>query len=100
MMRDIEMGISEGAGLDNTPGLKKALILMHQRRQQEPYKIDTIMDETKKEIAKGQKVVIFVSPRRIAWRLLKILSRVPNFDSRARSNRSPDSQPCFLFKNP
>jgi len=42
-------------------GLQKALILMHQRRQQEPFKIPFAVETAQKELAEGRQVVIFAS---------------------------------------
>lgn len=43
------------------PGLRKAAILMHQRRQLEPYKVPATVDAIKKELAEGRDVVVFAS---------------------------------------
>ncbi len=42
-------------------GLEKAQMLMQQRRQLEPFKIPAAVDEVKKELDKGNQVVLFVS---------------------------------------
>lgn len=53
--------ISAGfGGLENASGLLKARILMHQRRQQEPYKIDHVVAMAKNEIGEGRQAVIFM----------------------------------------
>jgi hypothetical protein len=48
-------------GLANAAGLLKARILMHMRRQQEPYKIAPVVEMAKKEINEGRQVVIFMA---------------------------------------
>ena len=56
---DIEIGFSDG--MEPPRGLMKAVMLMHQRRQQETYKIAAAVALAQKEIAEGRKVVLFCS---------------------------------------
>jgi hypothetical protein len=56
-MLDIEKGFG-GAG---ATGLWRAVMLMHQRRQQEPYKIPLAVEATRRALAEGRQVVLFVS---------------------------------------
>ncbi len=42
-------------------GLERAQMLMHQRRQLEPYKIQAAVDLAKRELAEGRQVVLFIS---------------------------------------
>ena len=42
-------------------GLQKALVLMHQRRQQEPMKIPIVKNLVKQELDAGRQVVVFLS---------------------------------------
>lgn len=58
-MRRIEDGF--GGLSPNTPPLLKARILMHQRRQQEPYKIEYAVDRARRSLDAGRQVVLFVS---------------------------------------
>jgi len=48
-------------GSSNNPGLEEARILMHQRRQQEPYKVQATVDIAVDAIANGRQAVIFAS---------------------------------------
>lgn len=57
MLDDIAQAYDYGEG----NGLQKAQMLMHQRRQLEPYKIDSAVEHAKKAIANGEQVVIFAS---------------------------------------
>lgn len=57
-LEDIEEGFTQGEEIE---GLQKAVMLMHQRRQQEPYKIDKVMELTQEALKKGRQVVIFMS---------------------------------------
>lgn len=52
---------SELGGLEGASGLMKARILMHQRRQQETYKIPHVVEQAKKDLDAGKQVVIFAS---------------------------------------
>lgn len=47
--------------IDDLSGLKKAIVLGHQRRQQEPFKIASTVMLAQRELAAGRQVVIFVS---------------------------------------
>ncbi len=63
-INNIERGFASSVGAKSVwdiPGLKKAVALMHMRRQQEPYKIDAAVDIAKKELAEGRQVIIFLS---------------------------------------
>ncbi len=48
-------------GLEQAKGLQRARILMHQRRQQEPAKLDTAMTMIREELDAGRQVVLFAS---------------------------------------
>lgn len=58
-MADIEEAITEES--EANEGLTRALVLMQQRRQQEPYKIPSVVERAKKELAEGRHVIIFAS---------------------------------------
>lgn len=47
--------------IDDLQGLKKASVLMHQRRQQEPFKVAPAVLLAKRELNAGRQVVLFVS---------------------------------------
>jgi superfamily II DNA or RNA helicase len=51
----------ENTKFSDNDGLDKALKLMHQRRQQEPFKIQATVEMAKKDLAEGRQVVIFAS---------------------------------------
>ena len=51
----------DASHIDDLKGLKKAVVLGHQRRQQEPYKIAPTIMLAKRELDQGRQVVIFVS---------------------------------------
>jgi len=60
--KDVEASIYTGFGHpDSLQGLQKARVLMHLRRQQEPYKIQRIADSVEEELAAGRRPIIFVS---------------------------------------
>lgn len=63
--RDIQQRIdeffSEGLGVLGMRGLSKAIAMMHMRRQLEPFKVEKVVEMTKKELANGRQVIIFVS---------------------------------------
>lgn len=58
-MERIARTIAQSSG--GNSGLKQALTLMHQRRQQEPYKIPHVVESVKRELAEGRQVVVFAS---------------------------------------
>lgn len=69
----IEDELTEGQGLDNAPGLLKARILMHQRRQQEPDKLAPALRIVKKELGEGRSVILFasrVNPSKVQKKIL------------------------------
>lgn len=47
--------------VDDLKGIKKAIALMHMRRQQEPFKIAPAVLLTQRELAAGRQVMLFVS---------------------------------------
>lgn len=53
--------IEDAYGGDEAVGLKKAQMLMQQRRQQEPYKIPATIEDAKQALAEGRSVVIFAA---------------------------------------
>lgn len=57
-MRRIEDAI---AAKGISPGFERAQILLHQRRQQEPYKVPETLDMALEAVGKGRQVVIFAS---------------------------------------
>lgn len=59
IMDQIERDMSQRSDLP--PGLRKAATLMHQRRQQEPFKVAHVVDAVQKELAEGRQVVVFCS---------------------------------------
>lgn len=59
-MAAIEREMNKKAG-EYPPGLLRAATLMHQRRQQETYKIPATVDAVKKELSEGRNVVVFAS---------------------------------------
>lgn len=61
-------------------GLKKALRLMHQRRQMEPAKIKTAIAMAKWELAEGRKPIIFLGRINES----KVIQKIPIRDSRGQ----------------
>ena len=57
MLENIAENFDHGEG----GGLRKAQMLMHQRRQLEPYKINAAVSTVKQELAAGRQVILFVS---------------------------------------
>lgn len=58
MLADIESALAEDVEMN--PGIGTARLLMHQRRQLEPYKIPAVMNGVKEALARGDKAIVFV----------------------------------------
>ena len=59
-MADI-LSFFDASSIEDLKGLKKAQVLGHQRRQQEPFKVASTVMLAKRELDAGRQVVIFVS---------------------------------------
>ena len=60
MMTALENEMTEGAGAENLPMLRKAVVKMALRRQLEHLKVEKVVEATKREVERGgQQVVIF-----------------------------------------
>lgn len=61
ILQRIESELTDGMGLASVGGMKKANILMHQRRQQEPAKVAHTVGIVKHELAAGRQAIIFLA---------------------------------------
>jgi hypothetical protein len=65
-----------GAHFDESNPRQRAIMLMHQRRQQEPVKAEVALEIAKRELAAGRRVILFVS--RVNWSEVQVaVGRLP-----------------------